>query len=76
MKISHRIRIRMTVYWFWPTVYIRRMYGRNRVYAVYGPYLQVVQDSNPSNSSPFCSFWSYYFLVPLLTELFLPFPFL
>jgi hypothetical protein len=76
MTLSHRFRNRMTVYGFWPTVYTRRMYGLDCIYAVYGPYLQVVQGSNPSNSSLFCSFWLSSFLAPLLTELFLCFPFL
>jgi hypothetical protein len=35
-----------------------------------------VQGSNPSNSSFFCSFGQFPFLAPLLTELFLCFPFL
>jgi hypothetical protein len=50
MENFNRIRIRMTVHGFWPTVHIRHMYGLNRVYAVYGPYLQD-QGSIPSNSS-------------------------
>jgi len=60
-----RICIRMTVHGFWPTVYIRRMYNQT----VYAPdisypdglYLQVVQGLIPSNSSPFCFFWSIFF---------------
>jgi len=61
MEISDRIRIRMTVHGCWPTVYVRRIYGLNRIYAVYGPYLQVVQGLVPSNSSLFCSIWSIFF---------------
>jgi len=80
MEISDRIRIRMTVHAFWPTVYIRCMYVLNRTYAVYGPYWQVVQRSIPSNSSLFPVFFALFgqfsFLAPLLTELFLCFPFL
>ena len=76
MEIPVRIRIRMTVHGFWPTVYIRRMYGLNRIYAVYGPYLQVVQGLIPSSSSLFRSFCKISFLAPLLTELFLCFPIL
>jgi hypothetical protein len=75
MEISDRIRISMAIHGFWQTVNIRRMYGINHIYARYGPYLQVVQGLIPSNSSLFCSFWSIFFLAPLLTELFLCFPF-
>jgi hypothetical protein len=75
MEISDPIRIRMTVHGFWPTVYIRRMYGLNRICAVYGPYLQVVQFDSQQQQS-FLLFFSIFFLAPLLTELFLCFPFL
>ena len=54
METSDRIRIRMTVHWFLPTIYIRRMYGLNRIYAVYGPYLQVVFNSQQQQSFLLC----------------------
>ena len=48
--------------WVWADrIYMRLMYGLNRIYAVYGLYLQVVQGWIPSNSSPFCSFCSIFF---------------
>ena len=38
LEISDRIRIRMNVDGFWPTVFLRRVYNLNRIYTVYGPY--------------------------------------
>jgi hypothetical protein len=35
MEICDRIPIHVTVHGFWSTVYIRHMYGLNRIYAVY-----------------------------------------
>ena len=60
MEISDRIRIHMTAHGFWLTVYISRIYGLHRIYAVYGPYMDRICRwcSIPSNSSLFCSFWS------------------
>ena len=77
MTLSHRFRNRMTVYGFWPTVYIRRMYGLNRIYTVYGPYLQLVCKVRfPATAVSFALFGQFSFLAPLLPELFLCFPFL
>jgi len=60
MEISDRIRIHMTAHGFWLTVYISRIYGLHRIYAVYGPYMDRICRwcSIPSNSSLLCSFWS------------------
>ena len=46
------------------------------IYGIFNVFAVGVQGSIPSNSSLFCSFWSSSFLAPLLTELFLCFPFL
>jgi len=35
MEISDRIRIRMTVRGFWPTVYIRCICGLNRIWTIF-----------------------------------------
>jgi len=79
MEISDRIRIRMTVHRFWPTMYIRRMYGLNRIYAVYGPdrICRWCRVRIPATAVyKFALLGQFSFLAPLLTELFLCFPFL
>jgi hypothetical protein len=74
MEISVRIHIRMTVHGLNDriyTPYVRYKPYAHRIWTVF----QVVQGSIPSNSSPFCCYWSkFLFLAPHLTERFLCLP--